>query len=113
MIIILILWKLFTVKYQLFFIQIHQNALLILKLIFSPDGQDSSIKLMYRCDLNNGFHDVQDSMIYGDKIIIPTWNGGSIVDILQQTIQNLNNNFSDINGFDFKSSFKFSLLKIQ
>ena len=105
-------WKLFIVKHQLFFIQIHQNALLVLKLIFSPDGQDSIIKLMYRCDLNNGFHDVQDSMLLGEKIIIPTWNGGSIVDILQQTIENLSSNFSDINGFDFKSSFIFSLFKL-
>jgi hypothetical protein len=85
----------------------------VLKLISSLDGKDSSIKLMYRCDLSDGFHNVQDSMIFGDKIIIPTWNGGSIVDTLQQSIEILSNNFSDIIGFDFKSSFNFSLLKIQ
>ena len=105
-------WKLFIVKYHLYFIEIQQNALLVLKLIPSLDGQDPSIKLMYRNGLSKGFHDIQDAMIFGDKIIIPTWNEGSIVDLLQQTIQSLNNNLFDILGFDFRSAFKFSLLKI-
>jgi len=64
---------------------------------------------MYRIDINNGFHNVRDALVFDNKIIILAWNGGSIINVLQQTIQNLNYNFSNIIGFDFKDSFEFSL----